>query len=434
MTLRADSAQYPAGKVRSPSPRTTNLLMVGVNHHTALIEVRERLARRALSLDPNDILDENITEAVILSTCNRVELYAVVNDVSMATESLSRLLLGTNEEADLQVCVDGEVVNHLFNVASGLDSLVVGEAQILNQVKGAIARATTERIARKELSMLFKRAIRVGSRVREETEVGSRNISIGSVVVQAIDNEFSTLRDRSILLVGTGKMIRLVASNLRDKGIRRIVVTGKSLERTKSISDRLGGEAAAQGSIDQVLPGVDIVITATTSISPIISVEQVKEAISNRNNGLLLIDLAVPRNIDHRVGALEGAHLYNIDDLRPDLVTVSDESRISQIIQEEATSFQRWKYSLKAEPIIRALREDSELLRLKETSRALRLLNLSKGQQIIINNLTRKIVNSILHSPTVRLRKYAADKESNIHLETAKELFRLRDENNDGGT
>ncbi len=434
MTLRADAAQFPAGKVRSPGPRTTSLLMVGVNHHTALIEVRERLARRALALNPNDLLNENVEEAVILSTCNRVEIYAAVYDVSEATESLKCLLVNTAEEVDLQVCVSGEAVNHLFNVASGLDSLVVGEAQILHQVKGAIARATTERIARKVLSMLFKRAVRVGSRVREETEIGSRNISIGSVVVKAIDNEYSSLSDRSILLVGTGKMIRLVASNLKDKGIRRIIVTGKSLERTKSISDPLGGEAAGQASIYDVLPEVDIVITATTSISPIINLEQVKEAISNRNHGLLLIDLAVPRNVDPRVGTLKGANLYNIDDLRPDLVTVSEESKISQIIQEEATSFQRWQNSLKAEPIIRALRENTELLRLRETSRALRLLNLSKTQQAVVDSLTRKIVNLILHTPTIKLRKYAADRDSDIHLETAKELFHLRDENNDGGT
>lgn len=434
MTLRADSAQYPEGKVRSPSPRTTSLLMVGVNHHNAPIEVRERLAKRALSLNHNDLLNENVGEAVILSTCNRVELYAAVYDVSQATDRLIRLLLNTTEKVDLQVCVDEEVVNHLFNVASGLDSLVVGEAQILHQVKGAIAKATSEKIARKVLSMLFKRAIRVGSRVREETEVGSRNISIGSVVVKVMNNEYSSLKDRCILLVGTGKMIRLVASNLRNKGIRRIIVIGKSLDRTKSISERLGGEAAEQDSICNVIPEVDIIITATTSMNPIINLDQVKEDISNRNHGLLLIDLAVPRNIDPRVGNLEGVHLYNIDDLRPDLVTVSEGSRISQIIKEESTRFQRWQDSLKAEPIIRALREDTELLRLRETSRALKLLNLSKTQQDVINSLTRKIVNSILHTPTVRLRRYAADKDSNIRLETAKELFHLRDENNDGGT
>ncbi|MGE5576260.1 MAG: glutamyl-tRNA reductase [Syntrophothermus sp.] len=418
-----------------------HIVTVGLNHKTAPVEVREKLSfagtRRETGLQR---LKEQprLQEAVILSTCNRTEIYAASEDLTGARQSVVGFLnevqqgLENQLERYLYNFYDLEAVQHLFVVASGLDSMILGEPQILGQVKEALAVAQERKTVAAYLSKLFQHSVEVGKRVRTETEIGQNAVSISYAAVELARKIFGALEGKVVLIVGAGKMSELTVKNLQEHGASAILVTNRTYERACQLARDFGGEPVAFEALGETLQKADIVISSTGAPHLVIHYDTVQEVMrARRNRSLFLVDIAVPRDIDPKVNELDNVYLYNIDDLHS-VVETNLQKREQQvkraeiIISEELKEFSQWWSSRQVVPLIRALREHGDGIWQQELEKLFsRLPNLDEKGKNQVTAMAQAIVNKLLHDPVVFLKQAANDGRRAQYLEVMPELFGL---------
>lgn len=418
-----------------------NLLLLGMNHKTAPVEIRERL-NIACTEDFN-LLGEilaipGVEEALYLSTCNRVEILVRSREGGGAEERLRELIFrhGNLSGAELARCLyvyrDETAVRHLFRVAAGLDSLIMGEPQILGQVKDAYRQAVEREAAGIILNKLLHRAFRVAKRVRTETGVANHAVSVSYAAVELAKKIFGTLGDKKILLVGAGEMSELAARHLLKHGGDQFFVANRTWERAVGMAADFQGTAVEFPRLGEVLREADIVITSTGAPGYILTGEMVAAALKRRKNRLLfIIDIAVPRDVDPRAGDLENVYLYNMDDLQE----IADENmairkeeaaRGEEIIAAETEEFLAWFDTLAVVPTIVSLREKAEAIIAGELERAegwLRNLRPEDREEAAL--LAQAIVNKLLHDPMTSLKEETREGAARAYVAALRRLFRL---------
>jgi glutamyl-tRNA reductase len=413
------------------------LALIGINHKSAPLEVRERVAiaredlpdvTRALAAVPG------VSECMIVSTCNRVELLAAVEDPGTHLEpflsrqfNLEPALLAPH----LYQHYDREAVQHLFRVASSLDSMVVGEPQILGQVKDAFSVARTSGTISAELEHLLQSAFATAKRVRSETHIGANSVSIASVAVELARKIFGSLQGRTVFLVGAGKMSELAARHLVQQGAGAIFVTNRTAERARLLAEPFGARVIPFDQLHEIATEADIVITSTGAPHPIFRREHGESYLKRRRNRpMFFIDIAVPRDVDPAMNKLDGLFVYDIDDLQQVAAAHMAERNLhatgaESIIAEEVERFHQRRRTVNAAPAIVALQHQAEELRQAEIKRLhARLGTLSAEQLAAVDALTRGIVNKFLHPPMQALKQAARDNDR-ARMETLCETWSL---------
>lgn len=423
-----------------------SMIVVGLNHKTAPISLLERLAvssdevTKALHQLRNY---EHIVEGAILSTCNRVEVYATVSKYHGGAQDLRNFLaefrhVPPEDFADhLYTYFEEGAVRHLFRVAAGIDSLVIGESEILGQVRRAHQVGVEEGALGRRLGTAFVRAVRTGRRARSETGINRNPASISSAAVELVRRAFDgTLADRTVALIGAGKMGRLTAQALRAAGVGDVVVVNRSLERGGELAELFDARAVPFDQLAGVLVRADIVISSTTSMQPVIERPTVEAAVARKSSPhpLFIVDIAVPRDVDPEVAQIDGVIVKDIEDLREVVETsvggrAAEISGVEAIIAEEAESFLAWESARAAVPVASALVEKMDAIRAEEIERIrTQLDSMTPEQRNAVDHLARRLVAKILHSPLARSREFAATNQGQMYLTALKELFQLDDE------
>jgi glutamyl-tRNA reductase len=428
-----------------------SLVLIGVNHKTAPLEVRERIAisrddlpeaTRALAAVPG------VAECMIVSTCNRVEILAAVESSSLdSSPDLTTFLQRHFNLAPallvphLYVHRDREAVAHLFRMAASLDSMVVGEPQILGQVKEAFATARASGTVGGELEHLLQCTFAAAKKVRSETEIGSNSVSIASVAVELARKIFGSLQGRTVFLVGAGKMSELAARHLVQQGAGAILVTNRTLERARKMAEGFSGQVIPFEQLHEAASQADIVISSTGAPHPIFCREHGQVFLQRRRNRpMFFIDIAVPRDVDPLMGKLEGIFVYDIDDLQAIAAAhLSERSReaadAEALISAEVERFHQRQLTVNAAPAIVALQQQAEEIRQTELKRVqARLGSLSAEQIAAVEALTRGLVNKFLHPPMQALKQAARENDA-ARLEALCESWSLNaatDKNSDG--
>ncbi len=417
------------------------IVILGLNHKTAPVEVRERLHFPEKDL-PGPLARlgalPEVIEGLILSTCNRVELYAVVPDGPAARAPLQAFLAeerGVPPAAFAEACYlhEGrEAVRHAFRVASSLDSLVVGEGQILAQVKAAYGLAARQAATGPILNNLMERALHVAKQVRTETGIGTAPVSVASVAVDLAQRIFSDLAGRTVMILGAGEMAELALTHLKDQGIQTIIVANRHHARAVELAGRVGGRAITFEYARDAMVEADIVISSTGAPHVILTPQDLAEVIRRRHyRPIFLIDIAVPRDIDPRVNELDNVYLYDIDDLQAvvaaNLASREREAvRAEVIVAREVEQFLRWLQALEVVPTIVSLRERFEAIRRAELEKAVgRLGDLTAEQREAVAALTASIVNKLLHQPMTELKRQATSRDGHQYAAILRALFRL---------
>lgn len=411
------------------------IVVVGVNHRGAPLDVRERLAYRAA--ETNDALDAlcsaaDAGEAVLLSTCNRTEIYLVEGSQDAAQTVWSALSerLGTDATTYGYVRRDQEAVAHLFRVASGLDSMVLGEAQIHGQVRDAWEACRSH--SGPVLNRLFQTSLSVAGRVRNETSVSRGAASVSSAAVQLAKQIFGSLAGKSAMVLGAGEMAELALECLTDQGVRAAIVANRTFERATALAARYGAVAMHYDESWALLGDVDVLVCSTSAPRPIVFEEHIRPALAARGDRpLCVLDIALPRDVDPTVGQLGNVFLYNLDDLQA-VVSANLERRraelptAEQLIAGETARFWDWLGGLTAVPVLKEMRARMDALRHRELAEALRQLeHLPPSDRARVEELSRTLMNKFLHEPSVRLRAAAAEGRGLGVVDTVRYLFGL---------
>ncbi len=422
------------------------IVSLGMNHETAPVELRECLAK-----DPDNVStalafmrnSEFIHEGLFVSTCNRVEALYLSEDPKEARNSILSLMSRLSGIPDHRFLPslfnfeDMEAVRHIFRVASSLDSMMMGEPQILGQIKDAYRHATKAKTSGVVLNRLMHRAFHVAKRVRTETGVSNAAVSISYAAVELARKIFRDLSGKSVLLIGAGEMGELAASHLMAHGIRSIRVANRTFRRAVEKAESFGGVPVSFEEIGVQLLEVDIVVSSTASTEPVIAYEQVKRSMrKRRNRPLFLIDIAVPRDVAPRVNELANVYVYDIDDLKG-IVEVNiahrkDEAvKAERIVQEEVLKFEKWLKTLEVVPTIVSLKEKAEDIRRAEINKSLSVLGgtLTPSQLKAIEALTVSLSEKIINDPILVLKKLAHRSKRDTYVDMTRKLFKL-DENN----
>ena len=419
-----------------------SLFVTGMSHRTAPLEVREQLALEEDKVRQilGDLSGRGLlTEVMILSTCNRVEVYGVA-EVPGEARSAAFSLLGAQRglrlpdlEALLYTKTEEDAVLHVFRVAASLDSMVLGEPQILGQVKDAFALAQSSSTVGPLLHTLMTQAFNVAKKVRTETEIGRLAVSVSFAAVELARKIFGSLEGKSVLLVGAGEMGELAARHLVDQGSLPVYVTNRTRSRAEELARALAGTAVPFDQLDASMESVDIVITSTAAPEPIIRAAEVQRAMhARRSRPLFFIDIAVPRNVEAAVNGLPNVFCYDVDDLRGVVESNLRErqreaQRAEALVQREVERFAERLKDLEVVPTIVSLREKLEAVRRAEVDRALaRLPNADAETRRIIEALSEAIINKVLHAPTVKLRDSSRQGHGPRWIELISELFGLR--------
>ena len=423
------------------------ILVTGLNHRTAPVEIRERLAFGEPV--PQNIYDrltcrDELHGVLVLSTCNRTEVYATVKDIEQGVGVLEEFMASSSglEIDELRPYLYQpncyEAIGHLFRVAAGLGSMVLGETQILGQVKDAYNHAIEMGASDGILNTLFQKALHAGKRVRTETGLDRHAVSVSYVAVELARNIFGILEDKTVLVIGAGEMSELTARYLVDNGVSTVMVSNRSYERAVSLAERVDGTAISFADLPGWLSRADIIISCTAATHYVVRYEAVEEALRKRQGrNLFIIDIAVPRDVDPRIGEIEGIYLYDIDDLEnvidANLMERKKAARQAQkILLEELQEFEEWLNTLYVIPVVKALKQKGEEIKQREVTRALnRLGNTSLRQEKIIGSLASSIVNQLLHFPVVNLKEMALTSNGHLYAEVTRNLFALEVESND---
>lgn len=422
-----------------------HIIVAGLSHKTAPVEIREKVTF------PEQILSDalhvligypSINEAVILSTCNRMEIYVVASDIEKGKDNITQFICDYHRlrrdklEKYLYFHEDNRSVLHLFRVASSLDSMVIGEAQILGQVKTAYNAAFEAEATSTILNRLFRHALLSGKRVRTETEIGESAVSISYAAVELAKKVFESLNGRTAMLVGAGEMIELTATHLVSNGVNKVIVTNRTFERAESLAGKYNGIAVPFNDFVDHMVHADIVISSTGAPHCVITKQHVSHVMQKRKNKpIFFIDIAVPRDVDPEVANLYNVFAYDIDDLDSVVQTNLEERKkaagiAEEIVETEVSNFNSWLTSLEVTPVIATLRRKAEEIRIKELEKYLRKLpNLTDSEINILNALTSAIINKMLHKPIVNLKQCANQKDGYQYVESLKILFDIEDEN-----
>lgn len=397
------------------------VILVGINHKTAPVEIREQLAFSREGLATALLLFRNQfpkCEAAIVSTCNRVEILVAseadrpnVNDV-VSFLAQSRDLPVNQFRNHLYEFTGEQAVRHLFRVASGLDSMVMGESQIVSQLKQAYATASEQGTTGRVLNRLFHQAFEVSKRIRTETKIGEGKVSIPSVAVDVARQIFADYADKHVLVVGAGEMAQLVCQYLRDADAKNFVVMSRSLTNAKTLAEACNGQAVPFDQLDAQLSGADIVITATACPKPFVTAERIRAAQHHRRGRLLFfIDLAVPRNVEPDVGAIEQVYVYDVDALGK-IAAENQQQRMNQleqcerILDEEIGEFETWHNDLRLNPLISQMYKDAREVRDAELDRLFnRLDDLTDEQRRLIEQSVDRLIGKFMHPCVATVRR-----------------------------
>lgn len=427
------------------------IVVVGLSHKGTPIDVRERLA-----MSKDDLCEAmnrlhkhpSIGEVAILSTCNRVEVYAspagslrnpddseaALRHVESAVFGELTSIGGAPVERHLRAHKGRDALRHLFRVASSLDSLVVGEPQILGQLKDAIGLAENARTIGGPLSAAMNRAVRVGKRVRTDTEIGSGQVSVSSVAVDLAQQIFGDLAGRHAVLIGAGEMAE-AASKLLVRAGSQLTIVNRSPERAAALAQEVGGTPRPWGELDRALVDADIVVSSTSSPAYVVTLDLIKGVRkARRGRSLFFIDIAVPRDIEPTVNKLDGVYLYDVDDLSQ-IVNESlagraaEAARATAIVDEEVHAFEQWTRGRAMAPVVVALRERTRATLFAELEKSLagKLRHLSEADKRALGAMLEAATNKLLHAPTTRLRTLAGDPKVNDYVDALADLFDLHD-------
>jgi len=414
------------------------LFACGVNHHTAPVAIRERVAF------PPDILERALAdvtghklarEAAILSTCNRTEIYCNTERPEAVSAWLAEFhsLPAKDVQPYLYLLPNDQAVSHAFRVASGLDSMVLGETQILGQMKQAADQAKQAGTLGLLLNRLFQRTFSVAKEVRTATQIGANTVSMAAAAVSLAERIFPSIEEQSILFIGAGEMIELVATHFAARKPKRVMVANRTVDRARELARKLGGEAAALNALPELLADFDIVITSTASPLPILGLGMAERAVKLRKHRpMFMVDLAVPRDIETEVGQLDDVFLYTVDDLG-EVVRAGHDNRKAAVGQAEAiiatnvTEFMHWVDGRRAVPTLRSLRDHAERMRRHELDKAARALARGDDPQAVIEAMSRGLVNKLLHEPSHTLNQATNEDRETLARHLA-HLFKLRDE------
>jgi len=412
--------------------------VAGISHRSAPVEVREKVAfppcagRGFL----RRLKDEGVAaEAVLLSTCNRTEVYAVVEGEESRSEILDHLAADRGAdraslERDTYWLTDADAARHLYRVASSLDSMVVGEAQILGQVRDAYRSATEEQCTGPILNRLFHTSLRVGKQVRSETGIGDSSLSVPNVAVRLAEEVFGSLRSRRALILGAGEISELVVRNLKDRGVAEVRIANRTPERALSLAERVGGTAVGFEALALELPEADVVVSSTGSGDWVVGSEVVARAMEKRREPLFFVDIAVPRDVDPVVQTLERVYLYDIDDLQAVVErNAGDREAAAEkgetFIGPAVLEYMSWLSTLHVVPLIQELRNGAEQIRRHELSRALKRMELSPEEEEAVERLSHSLVNKLLHGPISELKSLAETGSPVDSVEVRRRLLAL---------
>ncbi len=421
------------------------IINIGMNHETAPVELRECLATdpentvRALAL-MRDL--ECIKEGLFISTCNRVEALIATESAKEAEKSVISLMakLGNMPEesfsSNLYTNEDRDAVTHIFRVASSIDSMIVGEPQILGQIKEAYAEATRQKTSGVILNRLMHRAFHVAKRVRTETEICEAAVSISYAAVELAKKIFHILDGKKVLLIGAGEMAELAAKHLMAQGVSSMVVANRTFERAVEVAEFFKARPVSFDEIGTQIPDVDIVVASTASKEYVITYDQVKNSLrKRRNRPLFFIDIAVPRDVEPKINDLENVYVYDIDDLKG-IIEINMAQRqqeavkAERIVREEAVKFEKWLDTLAVVPTIVSLRDKADAIIQAELKKSFSVLShLSPDQKEAVHTLTRSIAEKMMNDPIVFLKKKAGRETLNTYLDVTRKLFSL-DRNN----
>lgn len=423
------------------------IVNIGMSHETAPIEVRECLAR-----DPGNVStaiefireQPHMREGLFLSTCNRVEALYTTDDPEGTARAVVALMARMGNiskeqlESNLYRLKDGEAVRHIFRVASSLDSMVVGEPQILGQIKEAYYEATKAKTSGVILNRMMHRAFHVAKRVRSETGVADAAVSISYAATELARKIFHDLSDKKVFLIGAGEMAELAAKHLLRQRVSDFSVANRTFNRAVEIAEAFRGTAVDFQEIEPQLLDADIVITSTGSSDYVISHDMVKKSMrARKNRPLFFIDIAVPRDVEPRVNDVGNVYVYDIDDLKG-VIELNlaqrqrEAAKAEKIVADEVIKFEKWLKTLNVVPTIVSLKEKAEAIRQGEIRKSIAQMgNLSPMQMEMLERLTLSIVEKIIHDPILTLKGKAHRKSLDVYLDMARKLFKLDQYNND---
>jgi len=412
-----------------------HLVAFGLNHHTAPLAIREKLAFPAEAL-PSALASlvgsHAAREAAIVSTCNRTEVYCAANDPEAALAWLAAF--HRMDAADLAPYLyqldTASAARHAFRVASGLDSMVLGETQILGQIKDAVRVAEHEGTLGTMLNGLFQRTFAVAKEVRSKTAIGASSVSMAAAAVKLAEQIFPTISELKVLFIGAGEMIELVGTHFAARNPSCITVANRTLERGEKLASQLGGNAMLLSELPDALARYDVVVSSTASSLPIVGKGLVERAIkARRHRPMFMLDLAVPRDIEAEVGELDDVFLYSVDDIAG-IVEVGREARqvaaeqAEQIIRERVDEFVGWLKQRDSVPTIRALRDEAERVRRNALDAALKQLAKGDAPEQVLETLSKQLTNKLLHPPTQALSQARGDEQDAL-IDTIARLYRL---------
>lgn len=434
-----------------------SLLLVGINHTTASIALREKVAfpPEIIADALRDLFQQSeVEESVIVSTCNRTEIYLAVNDSALSGEEKSDAGLHANrqlvdqrsfvmewlsgyhklETGDLEQCVyfhgDEEVVRHLMEVSCGLDSMILGEPQILGQIKSAYAVSRDLNVVGANLGRAFEEAFSIAKEVRTDTAIGENPVSVAYAAVTLAERIFSDLASLSVLLIGAGRTIELVARHLSEKGVQQIVVANRTLDNALEIAERFDAHGTLLSDIPEQLVDADIVVSSTNSQLPLLGKGAVERALKQRRHKpMLLVDLAVPRDIEQEVSQVADAYLYSIDDISG-VIEDSQKSReeaaaqAKSIIDRGIDEYKARIRSLDAVDTVRAFRDKANAIRELELEKAVKALEKGEDPSSVIESLARTLTNKLIHSPSVQMKQASAEGRHDV-LKLIQQLYEI---------
>ncbi|ABD82507.1 glutamyl-tRNA reductase [Saccharophagus degradans] len=412
------------------------LIALGINHNTASLDVREKVAFSSTQIESAlraAIAGAGLSEVAILSTCNRTELYAYgssqANSLIQWLAEYKQVNVAELEQSHY-LYTASEAASHMMKVASGLDSLVLGEPQILGQMKSAYAVAREAGVLGGHLHDVFQRVFSVAKRVRSETAIGENPVSVAYAAVSLAQQIFSDLKQDTALLIGAGETIELVARHLAEQGIKKLIVANRTLGNARSLAEQFGAEAILLADIPEHLHRADIVISSTASQLPLLGKGAVEQALKRRRHKpMFMVDIAVPRDIEAQVGDLADVYLYTVDDLK-EVIDENMRSRqqaakiAEEIIVEGLLHYEREQRALTSVDTIKALRQTMDALREQELEKSRKALEAGADPAQVLEQLARSLTNKFLHTPSTQLKQAGADGEQDM-LRTVRTLFSL---------
>jgi glutamyl-tRNA reductase len=424
------------------------IIVIGLNHKTADVDVREKLAFNGAKLEEGLFKIRElpgVTEAIVLSTCNRVEIYANAKDPDKAYETIKKFLSEFHEldsaalERSLYLYKDRDAVKHVFRVASSLDSMVVGEPQILGQLKDAFEFALEKKSTAILLNRLMKKTISVAKRVRTETKIAENAVSISFSAVELARKIFTDFSEKSFMLLGAGEMAELAAKHMMSFGVKSVTVANRTYERGCDLAREFNGQAIKFEDFLKEMVHSDIVICSTGAPSYVLHKEEMQRVMKERRQKpVFIIDISVPRNVDPGINDLDNVYLYDVDDLHGVVDTnimerQKEAKKAEEIIEEEIDSFEKWLASLDSVPTVIALRNKAESIKKEELERLMnKLPELGEKERKAIEYMASAIMNKLIHPPTAALKDDAEDRDALIA--TIKKLYALNgnDQENHG--